>query len=352
MSIRKLTIGIIAVIVLLSIILISLQFFVSLPLNFMNDDLTVTKASQYGDCHVLIGEDGNCYIRNGWIDKKNPWGLKNPRAYAMFIDFTFPFSKKLDRFVRMYDGGNAETVVLSYNGGIILTKNREALLFYGTDDYQTPSLFARNILDAKLVDDRVYLVTSQGEFGYCSIEDNQQFYKILENVQSFEETEKLFMVHTEKNELLISDDTFTEDQFSQRISDVAAYSFMCVNCLRDHDIVCCFVTTDGNCWYQRVGKSLLNQFRESSSYDKIAESIVQVSACSQGVLMLDSNQNARMYGRTSDGDSLTWEGDILASNACFVSGGSSSCFIILTDGTYVYYGGYISGVYNDIPLPQ
>lgn len=335
---------------MLVVVVVALFFFSSCAsrnLEFLDENLSITAITQENDAHLLIAEDGNCYIRNEWISEEKPYGLKNAKDYRKFISKTFPFSKDLNEFVMLYDGGNAKEARLSYNGGVIITNESDLLLFCNDNtNYSVPTKFASEIIDGKLVDDRVFLIQSDGFFGYRSIENKDTFIPILSDVADFKQTENIFIIRTNKNEIIISDDSFSADQLDKRIEDVVSYSLDCVDCTVDHDIIMTYVKSDGSCFYRRGGRDELSEFQCSELYQKISDTALEASVYRNGVVFIDHSYNACVYGKEFTGETL-FEGKIIANNVKSVSGDRGSIFVLLNDGTYIYYGSLINGEYYD-----
>ncbi len=336
------------IILLITILLVSFNSCAASKLQFLDEETKVSYAAQYGDIHALISDNGNCYIRGSYISRENPYGLANAQAYEKFIDQTFPFSKDLDKFVLLYDGQDAKKIILSYNGGVIITTKQELLLFYGTETYLTPTIFTDGIIDAKLVDDKIYAVKTTGDFGYYSVDNRDDFSVIVSNVKGFKQAENIFLIHTNENELIVSDDTFTEEQLNSRFNNVVSYSINCSDCLKvGHDIIISYVTENGNCFYKRGCNTELETFQSTPSYQKIASSILNVSVYGEGVILLDKNNNALVYGNELVGETF-FNQQLISENVSYVSGDRKTIFIIRKDGSYVYCGGYINGQFDDI----
>ena len=339
----------ISIILLITMILVSFNSCAASRLQFLDEETKISYAAQYSDVQVLISEDGNCYIRGGWISKEKPFGLANARTYEKFIDQTFPFSEKINEFVLLYDGGNAKKIILSYNGGVIITDNQELLLFYGTEKYLTPTIFTDGVIDAKLVDDKIYIVKSTGDFGYYSVDNNNDFTPIVSNVQGFDQSENIFLIHTNENELIISNDTFTEEQLNNVFNGVIAYSINCSDCLKDkHEINIGYVTENGDCFYKQGYNTELETFQNAELYAKVATSIQQVSVYAEGVILLDKNNNALIYGNDLINRETFFDKKLISEKVSHISGDHRTIFIIREDGSYVYFGGHINGRFEHI----
>ncbi len=341
---------IVLVILVIALAIVWIYFCGAFHMTFMDNSLKIEKAAVYGQSALLVGENGDCYIRNAWISEEEPYGLKNAKHYARFIDQSFPFSSRLNSFVLMYDGEDARDVVLSSKGGVILTQSNDALLFYGTEEYRTPTLFAHDVLYAKLIGEYVYIVHVDGKFGYYSVYDNQTFNEVLCGVKDFRQAEGYFMIRTLDNELIVTDNIFSERTLENKIGDIFSYDIKCVNCTKEHDIIACYVKKDGSCWYLRDHINALEKFSDEKCYQKVFDHGTQISAYFEGVLILDEELNARVYGKKQSNDVDFIKSEIISRDIKEICGGTMSIVLTKNDGTYLYYGSLINGEYNSFSV--
>ena len=285
---------------------------------------------------AIVTENGNCYIRYRDLDEDYPLGFEKSKYYRTYAKYSDISNN--NRFFELYSGGDAKKVFLSGNSVIIITDENKLLLFYSTEKYLDPEVFAEGVVEAKFVEkeNRIYVVEEGGSFGYYFVEDNKTFVSIMENVISFERVGNIFAIHTKDNELIITDNSFTAEQLSHRLEDIIDYSLS--QGTGANGMVVSYVTSDARCFYRQGFISMLQDFRDVEAYDQVAESVIQVAAFKKGMLYLDDDYNARIYGEDILSSDQFYQGALVAENVENIFANVSEMFILYKDGSYIFIG--------------
>ena len=153
-------------------------------LIFMEEDEAVKFADVYGDIDAVVAENGNCYIRGKNMKSSYMYGVENTKQYLNLYN-TLDFSKA-NQFTQIYSGGDAKSIRLSNNGGVIITEESKVVLFTDIEGFKTPALFCDNAQSALLVKDRVYILSPEGIFGYRQVKTPDTFVPVAQGIRQFE----------------------------------------------------------------------------------------------------------------------------------------------------------------------
>lgn len=157
-------------------------------LTLMPADAEIVDVSGYDlfSRSAVVTADGNCYFR-GIATLTENYGINDIEAYEDRASGSL-FGDGLDRFVQIYDGGDAVRIRLSASGGVIVTENNEIYVFAnGQGRYETPAYFAKGYTDGYLYDKRtVYLLSENGDLCCSDIISSPEEITVIEkNITKF-----------------------------------------------------------------------------------------------------------------------------------------------------------------------
>lgn len=166
-------------------------------LLIMSEDERIVDLDCIGHLSAIVSDRGNCYIC-GEV-------LHGNRYYGLSDESRSKYNRLYNTYVAIYDGGDAVSVELSADGGCIITDKQEVYLFlndnYSSDiqqfdnndgSFQTPKLFCSGYIDAKLANDgRIYLLKENGDFGYVTVSEADEFHNLSHNIMKFQFTQLL-----------------------------------------------------------------------------------------------------------------------------------------------------------------
>ena len=267
-------------------------------LNLLGEDEKIISISG-GDYMVCaLTDQGNCYVAGQSATEDYNFGLEDYQAYNDYFDLFHP-----DRFVQIYDKGDAESISMSYSGGCIITKDHNVYLFLNHsdfDDYATPRLFCSDCVDAQIgwLDDSISLLRSNGDFGYVPIDSPDDFRLIGKNVSKFKfATDKnnnttLFVLTNNHQLYMFNSEEVLEDQ-NDFIEDVIDFDVQSsTGCL-----VLSIINSDHNAYHSALEESwCFNRAKIQSNLKLIGSNVSSVVSYDAGTVMKDSDGKVRIYG--------------------------------------------------------
>ena len=294
---------------------------------------------------ALIDTDGNCYIRTTSVkEPEDVLGLSGRsakqylRRYKVFKENTF---------VRIYDGGDAQSVQLFGSGGTIITTEGDCYLFLAHNDaYSAPTLYCGGVKKAVGKDDGLYVLTSDGQLRRQPIQEHAAFVSICDDVVDF----SLFifadamMVLRKNGDLQLwtlekSNDVITVaenvKQFSADdavILDVKHNGFAVSYGGIDDEgrpFICDWIDADPN--------ALADSFKtaETQTLNIPADA---VAVYGYGFLVQTKVGDVLYYGRETFLNNPLQNGTLICDSASMISADFHSACIVKTDGSIVYGG--------------
>lgn len=348
MNIKKKMIALISMCLLIVVAVFVTKDAFKEHLVFMEDGTPVCFADSYWQMNAVVSEAGNVYVRGALWSDDTTYGIPNVKEYkAQFRSLNF---EKTDRFVQIYNAGDANTVILSNNGGIIITDINEAFVFCELENYRLPTFLCADAAHAKLDGSKVYLLNDEGSFGYIDLSFPEDRIQILEGIQSFCITDQdhSIWILNDKNELWVFVD-----------GDLSDPPVLCSTEVMDFDASSTTSYSRSEARYQ-IGIAKLDG--TVSYYDDWGlpsadsmgaftplpiDCVLNITVYSHGVIVLDQEGNARAFGHDLLSDRI-YNGEVIIKNACEVSAGSLSINFVTNDGHHIYAGSLPSSEFVEL----
>ena len=295
--------------------LVYVLFFNTHALITLDDPSSIVSSSAYLDMTAVVTADGNCYIRGSRVEKSHPYGVANVRQYRN--QYNTLALEQADRFVQIYSGGDAIAVNLSKNGGTIITANNKLYLFSDTDSFLRPSYFCENIQDAKLVGDRVYVLTTDGVWGYYTISSQKNFVAITDRITKFKiaDLDKSLWLLT-KDRVLLTCENVDNPQNTIRCADnVDDFDVICVEARMQPHYLLGYIRNNEAFCYDGYG------FPTETDLDALKmvnANAISISAYLKGIIVVTPERQALVYGKDF-GDDATFHGNTIAENVINIS---------------------------------
>lgn len=348
MNIKKKIIALISTCLLITVALFGTKCAFEEHLVFMEDATPVCFADSYWQMNAIISESGNVYVRGALLSDDTTYGIPNVNEYkAQFQSLNF---EKTDRFVQIYSTGDARTVMLSNNGGVIITDNNEVFVFCELENYRLPTFLCEDATHATLDGTKVYLLNDKGSFGYIDLSLPDDRIQVLEGIKSFCITDQDHSVWilNDKHELWVF-----------MGGDLSAPPVMCNTEVMDFDAASTTSYSSSEAHY-RIGivkldgtVSVYDDWGLPSSNSTGTFTLLSVdhapdiTVYSHGVVVLDQEGNARAFGYDLLSDRI-YNGEVIIQNVCAVSAGALSINFVTKDGHHVYAGSLPSSAFVEL----
>ena len=245
---------------------------------------------------------------------------------------------KANDFVQIYDKADAIFVNLSDNGGTIITLDHDLYIFTRNENYKTPKFFCNGIVYAKLVEDRVYVLTAGQVFGYYNITNPELFFEIKTDVVASKVTDmdQSIWLLMQNKQLLVGTKDVQNDWLCCAV-DVDTFDVLTVESLphNTHAQYSVGYVSNGQVFYYN-GHGI-PQLDLEDNWKLIAEDATDVTAYSEGVIYLNAKKQAFIYGRDYLSDDF-FNGEILGRSVLDVSAGLFNITIALENKTPIYVG--------------
>ena len=126
---------------------------------------------------AAVTDKGNVYVKGDLTTEIN-FGSDKIRQYNHML---------IADYIQIFGKGNASSVEIGPYGGAIVTEQSEVFIFInGSEKYKTPVFLCKGYKMANLVENKVYLLSNEGVFGYVTIEDPDNFIKLGDNIVDFQ----------------------------------------------------------------------------------------------------------------------------------------------------------------------
>lgn len=322
----------ICVVILFSIVLsLSGCSFLYSSLELYENTSLVTASSTTQSTTAIVTEEGDCYIR-GYVSEDLPYGVSDISAYQMRYNNIFdPFAP--DRFVRIYNQHDAKNIILSGEGGCIITKQNALLVFSNNfAEYTYPTYFCNNIIYAKLVADRVYVLNTDHSFGYYEIASPDQFVQLRAGVKKFisSNADSSLWLLTENGVLEMYEDINNLEEKSHSIDDISCFDMICFDYsprLPHNGYSLAYMTNGGKIFcYRGYGFPIEEKKNEVKEIRATGES---VAAYSEGIIVLNQG-SALIFGKDIYRD-YAFDGVVLADDVIDISADMSTLNVTTTD---------------------
>lgn len=304
-------------------------------LVFMDEGTPIKSADVYGNIDAVVTEKGNCYIRGKSVSTDYLYGVKNTHQYKN-IYRALDFDKSL-KFVEIYAGGDAEDIFLSKNGGVIITNKSDVYLFADIKGYEIPKKFCNNARYAQLDKERVYILTTDGQFGYCDIKKPNNFILLQQEVKQFEVRRggQCVWLLSDSGELTVYSDLECKTKVLQ-IDAVSQFDVWNGDPEPDVENNWHYFTyvSEGSCYYYS-GRGLSNS--ESLAHVILSEGAVRAAVYSGGVMVLNDKNEVQIFGSGLQHNDIC-NGEVIAKNAIDICGDVFKIVIVTTDGTLIAGG--------------
>ena len=270
-------------------------------LNYLGTDENIVDLSGGDYMLCAVTDRGNCYVSGQSVTEESNYGLKDYDTFNKEFDILNP-----DKFVEIYDGGDAVSVNMNSMGGCIFTKKHDMYLFLNnndSNDYKTPKYFCSNCVDAKITRFNViYLLQANGDFGYAEIDSPEVFHLICQDVRKFRykvyENSFIFYILTNDNRLYAFDPNEKTKSPTECRDNVLDFDFLSPSTERD---VLSVLDTDHNayhCTYTDMWE--FNADKLLKGLHKIGSDITSVQSYDLGTVMRDNNGKMRLFGSDMD----------------------------------------------------
>lgn len=335
---KKKGIVLISTCLLIIVVVLGTKYLFEEHLVFMEKGTPVRFADSYWHMNAVVSESGNVYVRGALLPDDATYGIPNVKEYqAQFQSLNF---EKTDRFVQIYNAGDARAVMLSNNGGAIITDNNEVFVFCELDNYRLPTFLCTDATHAELDGTKVYLLNDKGNFGYIELSSPDSRNTVLEGIKSFCITDQdhSIWVLNEEHELWV-----------YLCGDLTSDPILCYSDVLGFDAVSTISFSKPNPRYQ-IGIVALNGTAyyydawELPSADSTGsftplpiDCVRDITVYSHGVVVLDQEDNARAFGDGLLSDRI-YNGEVIIENVCAVSAGALSINFVTNDGHHVFAG--------------
>lgn len=313
-----------------------LTFFSALGLKLYDEKEKITFASQYSMKTAIVTEKGNVYI-NGEKDDADAkvLGIKNFKRFNNLYN-----SFRETDFVCIYDKGDASKVMLSSQGGAIITKENILYLFGSFETkYLTPLKFADNAKSAFPVNDRIYVLKTDGVFGYYLISNPNVFVTLFKSVVDFyvmEKSEEIIIL-TDSGELFVAKYNELND-FKLLINNVGAFSSIQFYKSATPSAVISIITKDNELLgYETFGNFSIEKAL-SSTPRELGENIQAAVPYNDGIAAINTNGDLVVYGKDFDLNNSYLSGENIDKNCKMITSSAESVKVVMYDGSMKCYG--------------
>lgn len=320
------------------VLVIYLNFFSTLGLQLYDDSEKIIFVNQHSNKSAIITQSGCVYINGEKNDAQgNELGLKKPKRFNNLYN-----SFKEDAYVLIYDKCDAANIMLSSSGGAIVTQNN-VLYVFGNNDKKiyTPVQFADNVKSAFLEKDRVYILTTNGDFGFCHLNSPDNFIILKQSVATFTviEDSNEILVLTENNKLFLRQaENVTTTDFIELTDDIAFFSVITYYDIAMPVTSVSVVTVTGDLLcYKNIGKFSVNGAFEAT-FKKIDTKIRIAVPYRYGVVALNESDEILVHGNNFGMDDEQLNGKIVLQDCKSVTSSVDTVRVIKTDGKMVCYG--------------
>lgn len=350
---------IIIFILVIILIIFFVKFFVPIGITVLEADGKGVYVDQSRPYTVMIGTDGNGYIRSEDFD--NIPGTDKPEQYKKLINNPFRNMDNDSFFLKIYDGGNAERMHASYSRGTIITNNGDLYIFsnkFGEfKEYITPVLFKHNIQDAFITDSTIYVIDNNDELGYYKVSDKDNFIPICKNVRSFqldEFSEFGMLVLTNDNVLYVYSKSDNEYKKVKLLEDVRSFSLSQGTFGQGYSMVMDYnmlgvVKTDGTAQYVvRDTISIFTKYGteplkladfQQAEFTQVSEKAVDIAPYFGGVAVLLENGDVYVTGAEEPGNlDFEFNNVLIAKNIKSIESDAFHLLTLDNDGTLTCYG--------------
>ena len=329
----------------------------------MEDDEIITQFSSDDYWVGAVSNKGNCYIRGA--------NLIDPFYYGVYDIKGFNDTHG-EKFVQIYDKGDAETITLSGGGGCITTSGGDVYLFlngtlggdppeFENDEllYRTPELLCTGYRYAEhsLSDGLgiVYLITDDNDLGYVTVEDPDDFHFICDDINKFQNLrgQGYLVGLTNDHRLLFFDSNNQYSIETELFDNIIDFTIRGINkrssiALLDENHSVYF----GYDHYLTSYLSSTDKLDESRLYHKIGENISAVTVYNyKGVAMLDNDGNVSIYGPELKHyyyeDDRVYNGEVVLKDVSLILGDHRHLFIVRSNGDFEYFGKRFMGWDDD-----
>ena len=324
----------ICVVILFSIVLsLSGCSFLYGSLEFYENTSLVTDSSTTQKTTAIVTEEGDCYIR-GYVSDESPYGVSDISAYQMrYNNILDPYAA--DRFVRIYNQHNAKNIILSDDGGCIITKQNTLWVFSNNfTEYAFPAYFCSNIIYAILETDRVYVLNTDHCFGYYEIASPEQFVQLQAGIKKFisSNADSSLWLLTETGVLEMYEDINDLEGKSHSIDDISSFDMICFDCsprLPHNGYSLAYMNNSGEIFcYRGYGFPIEEKKNEVKEIHATGESVV---AYSEGIIVLNKG-SALIWGKDIYGyRENTFDGVVMADDVIDISADMSMLNVATTE---------------------
>ena len=307
-------------------------------LVYMDEETPVCFADSYWYMNAVVSESGNVYIRGILQADDYSYGIPNVKEFnAQFQSLNF---EKTERFVQIYDVGDARTVTLSSNGGVIITDTNDVYVFSESEKYRLPTFLCTDAVSAMLESNKVLLLNDKGEFGYIELSAPDNRITVLVGIESFGITDQdhSIWVLNNKHELWVY---LGGDLTSSPVlchSDVLAFDVVSTKSFGEPNphYQIAIIGSNGTAYYYDAWG--LPSVHSTDVFIPLpVDSPADVAVYCHGVITLDKNGIARVFGDDLLSD-RKFKGDVIAENVRQISAGSLGINFVTYDGQHIYAG--------------
>lgn len=340
---KKIIILIISIAVLSLGYLIYYNFFDTFGLVCLQDNENIVYVSKEWRTVAGVSDTGNCYI-GGHISEDENYGVDDIRKFK-----NYPYNK----YVSIYDKGDAKSVKLEHNGGTIITENNEVYIFLNNNEtYRTPKYFCKGYTSAVVgYNSKVYMLSENGDLVRADINAPENVEFIGNNVKEFnvtykDDVESIFALTNDNKLYIINTDEQIENskKYFENIYDfdvLVPHGNLCVLSLLDNNNNAYVLMDDYNITYEDI-------INTSSDFKKAGENVSSVTSYEKGIAIIDDKSNVSLYGSDLDDvfDKLEFQGEVVFDDVKSVFGGAELLIIIKNNGDYYHYGMQLDGSYS------
>ena len=333
-------------------------------LLIMSEDERIVDLDCIGHLSAIVSDRGNCYV--------NGEGLHGNRYYGLNEESRSKYNRFYNTYVGIYDGGNAVSIELSADGGCIITDKQEVYLFlnknFSSDtlqpdnsdvSFQTPKLFCTGYVDAKLGnDERLYLLKENGDFGYVTVSEAEDYHNLSHNIMKFQltqlnnEDDPILYLLNKDNELFSIN--YKGESASTNISNMNdVVDFDCLSCFNNYHAFSVLKDNGDAYAYWGLIYHPDNDSDSNATFELAGTGIDSVESYCLGTAMLDKQGDVHLFGsdsssRTPEDYQLIFSGETVFHNIESMYGSSENLFIIRKSGNLEQYGHQPDNTYKSI----
>lgn len=333
-------------------------------LLIMSEDERIVDLDCIGHLSAIVSDRGNCYVYGE--------GLRGNRYYGLNEESRSKYNRLYNTYVGIYDVGDAVSIELSADGGCIITDKQEVYLFlndnYSSDtlqtdnskaSFQTPKLFCTGYVDAKLGNDgRLYLLKENGDFGYVTVSEAEDYHNLSHNIMKFQltqlnnEDDPIIYLLNKDNELFSIN--YKGESASTNISNMNdVVDFDCLSCFNNYHAFS--VLKDNGDAYAYWGL-IYHPDKESDShatFELVGIGIDSVESYCLGTAMLDKQGDVRLFGsdsssRMPEDYQLIFSGETVFHNIESIYGSNETLILIHKSGKLEQFGRQPDNTYQSI----